>query len=181
MHKLFAVFAALAAVALIGAAQATADGAQVFMVPFKVTGDAKIAIAACVGEPVAFTDGEFNVVIHSTPTEFTFHRNVIAGVGVGTITGTTYHATGHLQVVDVLTPAGGETFTFELTLNVVGQGNAGHFTAHSQPVDRVRYASMWLLNDFGVPQYQYDGSRTRKASSLMTGTTSPTMSCNSSK
>ncbi len=131
MHKLLAVFAALVSVALVGAASATADGAQVFKVPFKVSGDAKIAIAACVGEPVVFTDGEFNVVIHSTPTVFTFHRNVIGGVGVGTVTGTTYRATGHLQSVDVLTPAGGETFTFELTLNVVGQGNAGHFTAHT--------------------------------------------------
>ena len=31
----------------------------------------------------------------------------------------------------MLPPSGGETFTFELTLNVVGAGNAGHFTAHS--------------------------------------------------
>ena len=131
MHKLSAAFATLVAVALVGAASATADGAHVFKEPFKVSAAAKIAIAACVAEPVVFTDGEFNVVIHSRPTVFTFHRNVIGGVGVGTITGTTYHATGHIQSVDVLTPAGGETLTFELTLNAVGQGNAGHFTAHA--------------------------------------------------
>lgn len=92
---------------------------------------AKADIAACVGENVVFTGGEFNIVSHLTADGFLFHRNVVGGIGVGATTGTVYHATGHLQSVDVLPPSGGETFTFELTLNVVGAGNAGHFTAHS--------------------------------------------------
>ena len=83
-----------------------------------MTADAKVAIAACVGENAVFTDGEFNVVIQETATLFKFHRNVIAGVGAGVVTGTTYRATGHLQVMDVLPPSGGETFTYELTLNL---------------------------------------------------------------
>jgi hypothetical protein len=110
---------------------AVADGAQVVRVPFRVNAQAKADIAACVGENVVFSGGEFNVVIHVTAGGFLFHRNVVGGVGVGTTTGTVYHATGHLQSVDVLPPSGGETFTFELTLNVVGAGNAGHFTAHA--------------------------------------------------
>src|SRR3954447_900931 len=110
---------------------ALADGAQVVKVPFRVNAQAKADIAACVGENVTFTDGEFNIVTHLTPTLFTFHRNVVGGVGVGQTTGATYHATGHLQSTDVLPQSGGESFTFELTLNVVGTGNSGHFTAHA--------------------------------------------------
>lgn len=121
----------LAAVLAVAAIANAANSAQVFKVPFEVTADAKVEIAACVGENVVFTDGEFNIVIQETATLFKFHRNVIAGVGTGVLTGTTYHATGHIQVVDVLPPSGGETFTFELTLNVVGVGNAGQFTAHA--------------------------------------------------
>ena len=121
-----------AVIMTVMAVAATANAStQVFKVPFKVNAQAKADIAACVGENVVFTGGEFNVVIHQTATVFAFHRNVIAGLGTGSVTGTTYHATGHLQSVDVLPSSGGESFTFELTLNVVGEGNAGHFTAHA--------------------------------------------------
>ena len=110
---------------------AGADGAQVIKVPFRVSAQAQADIAACVGERVAFTGGEFNIVIQLTPTVFMFHRNVVGGVGIGQTTGTLYHATGHLQITDVVVPNGGVTFTSELTLNVVGTGDVGHFTAHA--------------------------------------------------
>ena len=125
------VAAVLVAVLGIAATATAANSAQVVKVPFTVSPDAKAAIEACVGENVVFTGGQFNVVIQSTNTLFVFHRNVIAGLGTGDATGTIYHATGHLQVVDVQPPSGGEAFTFELTLNVVGEGNTGHFTAHA--------------------------------------------------
>ena len=116
---------------LVLAPTAGAGGAQVIKVPFRVSAQAQADIAACVGERVAFTGGEFNIVIQLTPTVFTFHRNVVGGVGIGQTTGTLYHATGHLQITDVVVPSGGETFTSELTLNVVGTGDAGQFTAHA--------------------------------------------------
>jgi len=126
----WSVCAVLGTVLIVATVAAAADSARVSKVPFTVSAQAKADIAACVGENVVFTGGEFNVVIHQTATLFVFHRNVIAGVGIGAVTGTVYRATGHLQSVDVLPPSGGEAFTFDLTLNVVGQGNAGHFTAH---------------------------------------------------
>ena len=134
MRRLISAFSAaavLVAVLGIAATANAADSAQVFKVPFRVSAQAKADIKACVGENVVFTGGEFNVVIHRTATLFLFHRNVIAGLGTGDLTGTVYHATGHIQSVDVLPPSGGEAFTFELTLNVVGEGNAGSFTAHA--------------------------------------------------
>lgn len=127
----FSVAAVLIAVLGIAATANAADSAQVVKVPFTVSTQAKADIRACVGENVVFTGGQFNVVIHRTATLFSFHRNVIGGLGTGALTGTVYHATGHIQAVDVLPSSGGEAFTFELTLNVVGEGNAGHFTAHA--------------------------------------------------
>lgn len=122
---------ALTTVVLVSAPAGAAQSAQVFNVPFTVTAGGQADIAACVGEEVVFTDGQFNVVIRETETHFVFHRNVVAGLGIGEETGTVYRATGHLQMVDVLPSSGGETFTFELTLNVVGMRNAGQFTAHA--------------------------------------------------
>ena len=109
---------------------------SVVKVPFVVNAAAQADIAACVGEAVSFTEGTFNVVRHfgETPSGggmFLFHRNVMGGLGVGTATGTIYQATGHLQSFDVAPPSGGEVVNFELVLNVVGRGNAGHFTAHA--------------------------------------------------
>ena len=127
----FSVAAVLVAVLGIAATASAANSAQVVKVPFIVSSSATAAIKACVGENVVFTGGKFNVVIQSTETLFVFHRNVIAGLGTGDVTGTVYHATGHIQAVDVLPPSGGEAFTYELTLNVVGEGNAGQFTAHA--------------------------------------------------
>ena len=104
--------------------------------PFTLTTKAKRDIKACVGEGVTFTDGEFNVVNHTTITPTggiheVFHRNVVGATGTGDTTGTTYRATGHIQAVYNAPPSGGYSYTFELTLNVVGQANAGHFTAHA--------------------------------------------------
>ena len=134
-HRLcVALFVVLAAFSASAAAQASAGPTTtVVKVPFRVSAAAKADIAACVGEQVVFTDGLFNVVFHRSAdgTHFVFHRNVIDGVGIGTVTGTTYRATGHIQAVDNLLLSGGETFTFELTLNVVGAGGAAHFTAHA--------------------------------------------------
>ena len=127
----FSVAAVLVAVLGIAATASAANSAQVVKVPFTVSSLAKADIKACVGENVVFTSGEFNVVIQSTPTLFVFHRNVIAGLGTGDVTRTVYHATGHIQAVEVLPPSGGAALTFELTLNVVGEGNAGQFTAHA--------------------------------------------------
>ena len=56
---------------------------------------------------------------------------VVSAIEAADSQGTVYHATGHIQAVDVLPSSGGESFSFELTLNVVGEGNAGHFTAHA--------------------------------------------------
>ena len=124
--------ASIAILALVAAAPAAgAAGASVVKVPFKVSASAELAIKACVGETVTFTDGSFNVVRLATANHWVFHRNVMGGGGTGDTTGTAYQATGHIQAVDVLTPAGGETFTYELTLNVVGVANAGQFTAHA--------------------------------------------------
>lgn len=126
------IAACIATIALVaGMPEAGAAGATVTKVPFRVSASAQRDIAACVGENVTFTDGQFNVVRLTVGDHFVFHRNVMGGGGTGDTTGTAYNATGHIQVVDVLTPAGGETFTFELTLNVVGVANAGQFTAHA--------------------------------------------------
>ena len=132
--SLTAVVILIVALAAVGAAQAmTTPTAVVVKVPFRVSAQGLADIAACVGEHVTFTDGQFNVVSHASGdrSQLVFHRNVIGGLGTGDVTGTTYHATGHLQSVDNLTPSGGESFTFELTLNVVGTGGGGHFTAHA--------------------------------------------------
>ncbi len=121
---------AVAVMAVVGSATAS-NGAHVLKVPFNVSSQGQAAIAACVGEHVTFTGGEFNIVLHETATVATFHRNVIGGRGTGDLTGTTYIATGHIQATDVLPPSGGETYTYELTLNVVAQGGSAHFTAHA--------------------------------------------------
>jgi hypothetical protein len=124
--------ACVSTIALVGWAPGVGvAGATVTKVPFLVNAQAASDIRACVGETVSFTDGQFNVVTTSTDKGFVFHRNVMGGGGVGDTTGTAYRATGHIQSVDVLTSGLGETFTFELTLNVVGTANAGHFTAHA--------------------------------------------------
>ena len=127
-----ATFILVAALASAGAAQAlTAPTTVVIKVPFRVSAQASADIAACVGEHVTFTGGQFNVVIHRSAdgSHFVFHRNVIDGVGTGDVTGTTYNASGHLQSVFNLPPSGGATFTFELTLDVVGT-TGSHFMAH---------------------------------------------------
>lgn len=126
------IAAIIATIALVaGVPEARAAGATVTKVPFRVSSSAQLAIKACVGETVTFTDGQFNVVRLRVGDNFVFHRNVMGGGGTGDTTGTIYNATGHIQAVDVPTSAGGETFTFELTLNVVGVANAGQFTAHA--------------------------------------------------
>src|SRR5690348_16778884 len=101
----------IAIAALVFAAAAAADGAQVVRVPFRLSNAAQTDIAACIGERLSVTDGAFNVVTHFTPTVFTFHRNVVGAEAVGVITGTAYHLTGHLQDTDVLTAGGNEIFT----------------------------------------------------------------------
>ena len=124
---------------VLGSTAATAAAlttTTVVRVPFTLSLKAKAAIKACVGEEVTFTDGEFNVVRHTTITPTggfhrVVHRNVVGATGTGDTTGTTYRATGHIQSVYNAPPSGGSSFTFELTLNVVGQANAGHFTAHA--------------------------------------------------
>ena len=124
---------AVALMSAVSGQAAAADGAFVIKVPFRVSAQAKADIAACTGENVAFTAGEFNVVIQQSGdgSHSVFHRNVIDASGTGSATGTTYRATGHLQAVDNLVPSGGESFTFDLTLNVVGTGGGAHFTAHA--------------------------------------------------
>lgn len=134
MVSIAAVATLVAVLATGGVAQAvTTPTTVVIKAPFRVSPQGAHDIAACVGEHVTFTDGQFNLVIHRSGdgSQFVFHRNVIGGLGVGDTTGLAYHATGHLQSVENLLPAGGETFTFELTLNVVRTDGGAHFIAHA--------------------------------------------------
>ncbi len=103
--------------------------------PFVVSSAGRADIAACVGESVNFTDGQFNVVRHITQSEdgrtlFIFRRNVMHGVGIGAATGTTYHATGHLESFAVTPSSEATILTFQVVLNVVAEGGDAHFTAH---------------------------------------------------
>jgi len=103
-------------------------------VPLVLSGSAQTDIQGCIGETVTVTGGSFNVVVNQVTTpsggfHYLFRRNIIEGTLIGNLTGTLYVGTGHLQIVDNVFAAG-ESFTFELTLSVVGPADAGSFTAH---------------------------------------------------
>jgi hypothetical protein len=132
MRKITLVMAVAACWLSLGLGSALA--ATSVKVPLVLSGSAQTDIQGCIGETVTVTGGTFNVVADAfaTPSggvHFLFRRNIMEGTLTGDSTGTPYAATGHLQVIDNLF-AGGESFTFELTLSVVGMADAGSFTAH---------------------------------------------------
>lgn len=132
MRKFALVLSVAAWWLLLGLGSALA--ATSVKVPFVLSTSAQTDIQSCIGETVTVTGGLFNVVADefTTPSggvHYLFRRNIMEGTLIGDSTGTMFKATGHLQVVDNLF-ADGESFTFELTLSVVGPANAGSFTAH---------------------------------------------------
>ena len=99
-----------------------AAAATVTKVPLVLSPSAEVGIQSCVGETVTVTDGQFNVVYKP---DTLFHRNIVDGLAVGDTTGSTYRLSGHIQAVDHLFGADGETYTFVVELNAFTAGGAG--------------------------------------------------------
>jgi len=89
--------------------------------------------APCLGEPVLL-ESTVHVVLHTTVDAngavfTTRHTQPMGAIGVGLISGTTYHATG---VTKRLTNAGPppSDFTIVNNFNVIGEGDAPNFLVH---------------------------------------------------
>ena len=121
LKKLLGLCAASVASVLFIAPTVDAAAPTVTKVPLVLSASAQAGIWSCVGETITVTDGQFNVVFR--PGEL-FHRNIVGGQAVGNTTGSTYRLSGHIQEVDHVIGAFGETYTSILQLNAFTAGGA---------------------------------------------------------
>lgn len=109
----------------LGSASAGSQRAVVSTAPLDFT-EAQGDIEDCVGETLTVTAGEYRIVLANN----VFHANAVSGAAVGDESGAIYRITGHQQDLALGGPTSAGVYTTVVTLNAIGQGGAGKFSAH---------------------------------------------------